>query len=115
MLLITRNREKEHLPQSYIDFGNIPGKTVYSLIYDGKLYKLVVAGIIWGVKINIKHNSYNPRRCLFNHETRGDVLTVSVTNHLFECRFCTEHWGYKRTGPIFLIWGMLPISFFGFP
>ncbi|XP_059528121.1 NIPA-like protein 2 isoform X3 [Myotis daubentonii] len=26
VLLVTRNREKEHLPQSYIDLGNIPGK-----------------------------------------------------------------------------------------
>ncbi|XP_053785417.1 NIPA-like protein 2 [Desmodus rotundus] len=26
VFLVTRNREKEHLPQSYIDFGNIPGK-----------------------------------------------------------------------------------------
>uniref|UniRef100_A0ABI7YNZ9 NIPA like domain containing 2 n=1 Tax=Felis catus TaxID=9685 RepID=A0ABI7YNZ9_FELCA len=26
VFLITRNRDKEHLPQSYIDFGNIPGK-----------------------------------------------------------------------------------------
>nr|XP_034822300.1 NIPA-like protein 2 isoform X4 [Pan paniscus] len=26
VFLVTRNREKEHLQQSYIDFGNIPGK-----------------------------------------------------------------------------------------
>ncbi|XP_036120045.1 NIPA-like protein 2 [Molossus molossus] len=26
VFLVTRNREKEHLPQSYIDFGNIPGE-----------------------------------------------------------------------------------------
>ncbi|XP_057591143.1 NIPA-like protein 2 isoform X6 [Hippopotamus amphibius kiboko] len=26
VVLVTRNREKEHLPQSYIDFGNVPGK-----------------------------------------------------------------------------------------
>ncbi|XP_014405756.1 PREDICTED: NIPA-like protein 2 isoform X2 [Myotis brandtii] len=26
VLMVTRNREKEHLPQSYIDLGNIPGK-----------------------------------------------------------------------------------------
>ncbi|XP_006900085.1 PREDICTED: NIPA-like protein 2 [Elephantulus edwardii] len=25
VFLVTRNREKEHLPQSYVDFGNIPG------------------------------------------------------------------------------------------
>lgn len=66
MFLVTRSREKEHLPQSYIDFGNIPGKTVYSLTYDGKLYpyKLIVAGVIWGVKINIKHNSY-PQKSVY--------------------------------------------------
>ncbi|XP_077928310.1 NIPA-like protein 2 isoform X1 [Halichoerus grypus] len=32
VLLITRNREKEHLPQSYIDFGNIPGKQMLDKI-----------------------------------------------------------------------------------
>ncbi|XP_066873188.1 NIPA-like protein 2 isoform X3 [Kogia breviceps] len=26
VVLVTRNREKEHLPQSYIDFGHVPGK-----------------------------------------------------------------------------------------
>lgn len=29
VFLVTRNREKEHLPQSYVDLGNIPGKTVF--------------------------------------------------------------------------------------
>uniref|UniRef100_A0A671FGM0 NIPA like domain containing 2 n=1 Tax=Rhinolophus ferrumequinum TaxID=59479 RepID=A0A671FGM0_RHIFE len=32
VFLITRNREKEHLPQSYIDFGNIPGKQMLDKI-----------------------------------------------------------------------------------
>ncbi|XP_047582719.1 NIPA-like protein 2 isoform X2 [Lutra lutra] len=32
VLLVTRNREKEHLPQSYIDFGNIPGKQMLDKI-----------------------------------------------------------------------------------
>lgn len=32
VFFITRNREKEHLPQSYIDFGNIPGKQMLDKI-----------------------------------------------------------------------------------
>lgn len=32
VFLVTRNREKEHLPQSYIDFGNIPGKQMLDKI-----------------------------------------------------------------------------------
>lgn len=32
MFLVTRNREKEHLPQSYIDFGNVPGKQMLDKI-----------------------------------------------------------------------------------
>ncbi|XP_077702831.1 NIPA-like protein 2 isoform X4 [Canis aureus] len=32
VFLVTRSREKEHLPQSYIDFGNIPGKQVLDKI-----------------------------------------------------------------------------------
>lgn len=50
--MVTRNREKEHLPQSYIDLGNIPGKTVYSFIYKRKCYphKLIAAGMVLGVK-----------------------------------------------------------------
>nr|KAF6405370.1 NIPA like domain containing 2 [Rousettus aegyptiacus] len=53
VFLVTRNREKEHLSQSYIDFGNIPGKTVYSLNYNRNFYphKLIIAGIILGIKL----------------------------------------------------------------
>ncbi|XP_007933033.1 NIPA-like protein 2 [Orycteropus afer afer] len=32
VFLVTRNREKEHLQQSYIDFGNIPGKQMLDKI-----------------------------------------------------------------------------------
>uniref|UniRef100_A0A8C2QXJ9 Uncharacterized protein n=1 Tax=Capra hircus TaxID=9925 RepID=A0A8C2QXJ9_CAPHI len=32
VVLVTRNREKEHLPQSYIDFGNVPGKQILDKI-----------------------------------------------------------------------------------
>lgn len=32
VFLVTRNREKEHLPQSYIDFGNVPGKQMLDKI-----------------------------------------------------------------------------------
>ncbi|XP_036904152.1 NIPA-like protein 2 isoform X2 [Sturnira hondurensis] len=32
VFLVTRNREKEHLPQSYVDFGNIPGKQMLDKI-----------------------------------------------------------------------------------
>ncbi|XP_036731782.2 NIPA-like protein 2 isoform X11 [Manis pentadactyla] len=32
VFLVTRNREKKHLPQSYIDFGNIPGKQMLDKI-----------------------------------------------------------------------------------
>uniref|UniRef100_A0A8C0NP28 NIPA like domain containing 2 n=2 Tax=Canis lupus familiaris TaxID=9615 RepID=A0A8C0NP28_CANLF len=32
VFLVTRSREKEHLPQSYIDFGNIPGKQMLDKI-----------------------------------------------------------------------------------
>ncbi|XP_073924999.1 NIPA-like protein 2 isoform X3 [Castor canadensis] len=32
VFLMTRNREKEHLQQSYIDFGNIPGKQMLDKI-----------------------------------------------------------------------------------
>lgn len=32
VFLVTRNREKEHLPQSFIDFGNIPGKQMLDKI-----------------------------------------------------------------------------------
>ncbi|XP_060051977.1 NIPA-like protein 2 isoform X2 [Erinaceus europaeus] len=32
VVLVTRNRERDHLPQSYIDFGNIPGKQMLDKI-----------------------------------------------------------------------------------
>ncbi|XP_073085975.1 NIPA-like protein 2 isoform X11 [Manis javanica] len=32
VFLVTRSREKKHLPQSYIDFGNIPGKQMLDKI-----------------------------------------------------------------------------------
>ncbi|KAJ8785155.1 hypothetical protein J1605_007711 [Eschrichtius robustus] len=32
VVLVTRNREKEHLPQSYIDFGHVPGKQMLDKI-----------------------------------------------------------------------------------
>ncbi|XP_054548063.1 NIPA-like protein 2 isoform X2 [Talpa occidentalis] len=32
VLLVTRDREKEHVPRSYIDFGNIPGKQMLDKI-----------------------------------------------------------------------------------
>uniref|UniRef100_A0A4W2CT99 NIPA like domain containing 2 n=1 Tax=Bos indicus x Bos taurus TaxID=30522 RepID=A0A4W2CT99_BOBOX len=32
VVLVTRNREKEHLPQPYIDFGNVPGKQILDKI-----------------------------------------------------------------------------------
>nr|KAF6405371.1 NIPA like domain containing 2 [Rousettus aegyptiacus] len=35
VFLVTRNREKEHLSQSYIDFGNIPGKQMLDKIQPG--------------------------------------------------------------------------------
>jgi hypothetical protein len=85
---MTRNREKEHLQQSYIDFGNIPGKyiCILSLIYNRNIcpHKLIIGDIIWGV--NIKHNSY-PQKSILNDEAKGSILSVNVNTNLWNVGF----------------------------